>query len=71
MTKTQMLMNHPVFLGLSILDLSKSVMYEFWYDFIKLNIVKNLKCVSWIQTTSLFMTFKKTLQKMLTLQVFN
>ena len=71
MTKTQMLMNRPVFLGLSILDLSKSVMYEFWYDFIKLNIVKNPKCVSWIQTTSLFMTFKKTLQKMLTLQVFN
>ena len=71
MTKTQMLMNSPVFLGLSILDLSKSVMYEFWYDFIKLNIVKNLNCVSWIQTTSLFMTFTKTLQKMLTLQVFN
>ena len=29
-------MNNPVFLGLSILDLIKSVMYEFWYDYIKL-----------------------------------
>ena len=27
MRKTQMLMNNPVYLGLSILDLSKTVMY--------------------------------------------
>ena len=30
MRKTQILMNKPVYLGLSILDLSKTVMYEFW-----------------------------------------
>ena len=35
MRKTQILMNKPVYLGLSILDLSKSVMYEFWYDYVK------------------------------------
>ena len=29
MRKTQILMNKPVYLGLSILDLSKPVMYEF------------------------------------------
>ena len=28
-------MNNPVYLGLSILDLSKTVMYEFMYDYIK------------------------------------
>ena len=28
-------MNNPVYLGLSILDLSKTVMYGFWYDYIK------------------------------------
>ena len=27
-------MNKPVYLGLSILELSK-VMYEFWYDYVK------------------------------------
>ena len=26
------MMNKPVYLGLSILELSKIVMYEFWYD---------------------------------------
>ena len=33
--KTQILMNKPVYLGLSILELSKIVMYEFWYDYVK------------------------------------
>ena len=28
-------MNKPVNLGLSIFDLSKTVMYEFWYDYVK------------------------------------
>ena len=35
MRKTQILMNKPLYLGLSILDLSKTVMYEFWYDYVK------------------------------------
>ena len=35
MIKTQILMNKPVYLGLSILDLSKKVMYEFWYHYVK------------------------------------
>ena len=33
--KAQILINQLVYLGLSILDLSKSVMYEFWYDYVK------------------------------------
>ena len=33
--KTQMLVNGSVYLGLSILDLSRTVVYEFWYDYIK------------------------------------
>ena len=36
MRKIQILMNKSVRLDLSILDLSKTVMYEFWYDSVKL-----------------------------------
>ena len=28
-------MNKPVYLGMSILDISETLMYEFWYDYIK------------------------------------
>ena len=35
MKKTEILMNKPVYLGLSILELSKIVMCEFWYDYVK------------------------------------
>ena len=35
MKKSHILINKPVYLGLSIIDLSKTVMYEFWYDYIK------------------------------------
>ena len=35
MKKTQIHMNKPVYLGLSILELSEIVMYEFWYDYVK------------------------------------
>ena len=33
--KTKILMNKPVFLGLSILKLSKILICEFWYDNLK------------------------------------
>ena len=33
--KTEILMNKPVYLGLSILELSKILMHEFWYDYVK------------------------------------
>ena len=35
MKETQVLMNKPVYLGLSILELSKMLIYEFWYDYFK------------------------------------
>ena len=35
MRRTQLLMNNPVCLGLSIMDLSKTVLYEIWYDYVK------------------------------------
>ena len=33
--KTKLLMNKPVYLGQAILDISKTLMYEFWYDYSK------------------------------------
>ena len=33
--KTEILMNKPICLGLSILELIKTLMYEFWYDYVK------------------------------------
>ena len=35
MKKTKLKMNKPVYLGMSILDIRKRLMYEFWYDYIK------------------------------------
>ena len=33
MKKTKVKMNKPVYLSLSILEISKTLMYEFWYDY--------------------------------------
>ena len=35
MRKTRIFINKPVYLGLSISDLSKTVTYAFWYDYAK------------------------------------
>ena len=33
--KIKVKINKPVYLGMSILDISKTLMYQFWYDYIK------------------------------------
>ena len=35
MKKTKVKMNKPVYLGMSILGISKTLMYEFWYNYVK------------------------------------
>ena len=43
MRKNEMLINKPVYVDLSKLDLSKTVMCEFWYDYVKAKYVENRK----------------------------
>ena len=35
MKKAKVKMNKPLYLGISILDISKTLMYKFWYDYVK------------------------------------
>ena len=35
MKKTKLKMSKPIYLDMSILDISKALMYEFWYNYIK------------------------------------
>ena len=35
MKKVKVKMNNPVYLEFSILEISKTIMYEFWYDYMK------------------------------------
>ena len=53
MKKTQMLMNKPVYLGLSILELSKIVIYHFWFDYVKSKYCEKANYVIRIQTALL------------------
>ena len=41
--KIEVIMHKSIYLGLSILDLSRTLMYEFWYDYIKPNYDENTK----------------------------
>ena len=58
MKKTKVKMNKPVYLGLSLLEISKTVMYEFWYDYIKPEYQKNVK-LCYMDTDS-FIIYIKT-----------
>ena len=35
MKKTKVKMNKPIYLGMPILDINKTLMYKFWYDYYK------------------------------------
>ena len=41
--KVKVKTNKPVYLGMPILDISKALMYEFWYDYIKPKYQDNAK----------------------------
>ena len=58
MKKTKVKMNKPIYLGLSILEISKILMYEFWYDYIKPKYDDNVK-LCYMDTDS-FIIYIKT-----------
>ena len=57
MKKTKVKMNEPVYLGLSILEISKTLMYEFWYDHMKPKYLENVK-LCYMDTDSFIMHTK-------------
>ena len=57
MNKTKVKMNKPIYLGLSILEISKILMYEFWYDYMKPKYNDNIK-LCYMDTGSFIMNIK-------------
>ena len=57
MNKIKVKMNKPIYLGLSILEISKLLMYEFWYDYMKPKYGNNVK-LYYMDTDSFIMKIK-------------
>ena len=57
MNKTKVKMNKTIYLGLSILEISKILMYEFWYDYMKPKYDNNVK-LCYMDTNSFIMNIK-------------
>ena len=58
MKKTKVKMNKPIDLGLSILEISKILMYEFWYDYMKPKYDNNVQ-LCYMDTDSFIMNIKR------------
>ena len=57
MNKAKVKMNKPIYLGLSILEISKLLMYEVWYDYMKPKDGNNVK-LCYMDTDSFIMNIK-------------
>ena len=57
MNKAKVKMNKPIYLRLSILDISKILMYEFWYDYMKPKYGNRVK-LCYMDTDSFIMSIK-------------
>jgi len=77
MKKTELVFNKPVYLEMSMLDLSKTLMYEFHYSYIKKKFSSKTNllftdtdslCYE-IETEDFFKIFQLTPKKNLTLQI--
>ena len=57
MKRTKVKMNKPIYLRLSILEISKLLIYEFWYDYMKPKYGDNVK-LCYMDTDSFIMNIK-------------
>ena len=57
MKENKVKMNKPIYLGLSILEISKILMYEFWYDYMKPKYGNKVK-LCYMDTDSFIMNIK-------------
>ena len=57
MRKTEVRINKPIYLGQAILDLSETLMYVFWYDYIKLKFGDKVR-LCYMDTESFVMYIK-------------
>ena len=80
MEKTQIRMNKPVYLELSVLELSKILMYESWYDYVKpkygekakLSYMDTDRFIVYIKTADIYKDIAKDFEaKFLIIQIMN
>ena len=68
MRKTEVFIDKPIAVGQAVLDISQTLMYEFWYEYLKPKYSDNINLCSSIQTVLSFifklMVFTKVLVKM-------
>ena len=57
MKETKVKMHKPIYLGFTILEISKTLMYEFWYDYMKPKYDDNVK-LYYMDTDSFIMHIK-------------
>ena len=71
MKRTKVKMNKPVYLGISTLDISKTLMYEFWYDYLKPKYKDKVK-LCYMDTDSFVINiFTEDILKILTIMLKN
>ena len=60
MNNTKVKMNKPIYLGMPIMKISKLLMYEFWYDYMKPKYGNNVKYTDSYMDTDIFIMNIKT-----------
>ena len=63
MRNSEILINNSVYLGFLMLELSNILMYQFCYEYIKLNIVKKPNVIVYIKTEDIYKDFAKDVER--------